>query len=52
LKNVAGRTANVQVVPAARNVLRTLQDSLRVIADSHFDSQLEESSPNGTSVAF
>jgi hypothetical protein len=32
--------------------LRTLQNSLRVIADSHFDSQLEESSSNGTSVAF
>jgi hypothetical protein len=31
---------------------RTLQNSLRVIADSHFDSQLEESSSNGTSVAF
>jgi hypothetical protein len=34
------------------DMLRTLQNSLRVIADSHFDSQLEESSSNGTSVAF
>jgi hypothetical protein len=31
---------------------KLLQNSLRVIADSHFDSQLEESSSNGTSVAF